>query len=432
MRIIVLLVSLWSLPSWAVLPVETWKTANGAKVLFIAGRDLPMVDVRVTFNAGSARDGELPGLARLTNAVLVEGAAGIPGQVLFQRLEDVGAEFSNRSYRDMALLGLRVLSDEQPLREAGDVIADMLTRPDFPQDAVDRDRASLIAGVRSRAELARSVATDALFETLYAGHPYAHPSGGTEAALKAITREDLLAFHRRYYVARNAVVAIVGDLDSDGAKALAEKLVGRLPAGEPAQRLPPPKPDSSRKRIRVAHPGVQSHVYLAGVGVAHGDPDRTPLHVGNHLLGGNGLVSLLSEKLRGELGLTYSVSSRFTPMGAPGPFRIGLQTRADQVDEALQAVDEVLDGFLRRPLDPEQVARTKQNLTGGFALRIAGNGRLLDQLSFIGFYDYPTDWLSAYIGRIEAVTPEDIQDAFRRRVRRDEMITVIVGPQSRE
>ena len=103
-------------------------------------------------------------------------------------------------------------------------------------------------------------------------------------------------------------------------------------------------------------------MYLAGVGVAHGDPDRTPLHVGNHLLGGNGLVSLLSEKLRGELGLTYSVSSRFTPMGAPGPFRIGLQTRADQVDEALQAVDEVLDGFLRRPLDPEQVARTKQNL----------------------------------------------------------------------
>ena len=430
MRIIALMLSLWSLPAWAILPIETWETGNGAKVLFMAGRDLPMVDVRVTFNAGSARDGDRPGLARLTNAVLVEGAGGVSGPVLFRRLEDMGAEFSNGSYRDMALLGVRVLSDAQPLREAGEVMAEMLARPDFPQDAVDRDRASLIAGVRSRAESARSVATDALFKTLYAGHPYAHHSGGTGASLKAITREDLIAFHRRYYVARNAVVAIVGDLDLDRAKALAEQWVGRLPAGEPAQRLPPPTPDLSRKVIRIAHPGAQSHVSLAGVGIAHGDPDRTALQVGNHLLGGNGLVSLLSEKLRGELGLTYSVSSRFTPMGAPGPFRISLQTRADQVDEALQAVDEVLDGFLQRPLDPDQVTAAKRNLTGGFALRIAGNGRLLDQLSFMGFYDYPTDWLDAYIDRIEAVTAEDIQDVFRRRARRDEMITVIVGPQS--
>lgn len=430
MRIIPLLLGLWSLTAVAIPPIETWETDNGARVLFMAARDLPMVDARVTFNAGSARDGDQPGLARLTNAVLVEGAGGAPGQALFQRLEDVGAEFSNGSYRDMALLGLRTLSDAQPLREASDVIAAMLTHPDFPPDAVDRDRAALIAAVRARTESARALADDTVFATLYAGHPYATPPGGTEVGLRTITRDDLIAFHRRYYVARNAVVAIVGDLDRDGAEALAEKLVGRLPEGEKAAMIPPPQPDLRRKTIRIPHPGAQSHIDLAGVGVAHGDPDRTVLAVGNHLLGGNGLVSLLSETLRGERGLTYSVNSRFMVMGRPGPFRIGLQTRADRVDTALAAVHEVLDRFIDAPPDPGQIAETKRNLTGGFALEIAGNGQLLAQLSYIGFYNYPVDWLDAYIDRIRAVTPEAVRDAFRRRVNRDALITVIVGPQS--
>ena len=427
--LILMLCSLWSLAAVAVPPIETWETENGAKVLFMAARDLPMVDARVTFRAGSARDGDLPGLARLTNAVLVEGAAGIPGQALFQRLEDVGAEFSNGSYRDMALLSLRVLSDPQPLQAASEVIAAMLTQPDFPAAAVARDRAALLAAVQARAESARALADVKVFETLYAGHPYAHPPGGTEASLRAMTRTDLIAFHRRYYVARNAVVALVGDLDRRQAEALAEKLVGGLSAGDRAPSLPPPRSLERRAPIHISYSGTQSHVSLTGVGVGHGDPDRQALTVGNHLLGGNGLVSLLSEKLRGELGLTYSVSSRFMAMSAPGPFRMSLQTRADQADAALAAMREVLDAFMDTPPDPEQVAQTKQNLTGGFALEIAGNAALLGQLSYIGFYDYPLDWLDTYIDRVNAVTPTQIQDAFRRRVDRGALLTIVVGPE---
>lgn len=413
-------------------PIQTWTTANGARVLFMATHHLPMVDARVLFNAGSARDGDKPGLAELTNAVLVEGSAGLPGKDLFTRLEDVGAEFGNGSYRDMALLELRSLSDPTKLEPAAETLALMLSQPDFPADALDRDRASLLATVRRQQASAGSLAGLALYRELYGDHPYASPQSGTESSLEALTRDDVVAFHRRFYVGRNATIAIVGDLDRQAAERLARTLVEGLPAGEPAPALPAPSPLSAPRVVHEAFPSTQSHLYLAQLGVARGDADYFPLYVGNHILGGNGLVSNLSVEVREKRGLSYSVSSRFTPMAAAGPFHIGLQTRNDQVEEALAVTLAELRRFRESGPSEDELAAALKNITGSFPLSVDSNSDLIGYLGMIGFYGLPLDWLDRFNDRVSAVSAADVRDAFQRRIHPDRLLQVRVGPKATE
>ncbi|MGB0712361.1 MAG: M16 family metallopeptidase [Gammaproteobacteria bacterium] len=414
--------------SHAAPPIQTWTTDNGVRVLFMETHHLPMVDARVIFRAGSARDGDKPGLAELTNAVLVEGSDGLPGTELFTRLEDVGAEFGNGSYRDMALLELRSLSDPARLEPAARTLALMLSKPDFPADALERDRASLLATVKRKQASAGAQAGLALYRELYGDHPYASPGEGNEASLTALTREDVKAFHRRYYVGRNATLAIVGDLDLEKARALAQTLVADLPAGQRAKPLPTPEPLGEGRVEHVAFPSSQSHLYLAQLGVARGDPDYFPLYVGNHILGGNGLVSNLSVEVREKRGLSYSVSSGFSPMATTGPFYIGLQTRNDQADEALAVALAEFRRFRDAGPSAEELSAAQRNITGSFPLNVDSNSDLIGYLGMIGFYEIPLDWLDRFAERVNAVSRDAVRDAFQRRMHPDALLEIRVGP----
>jgi zinc protease len=161
--------------------------------------------------------------------------------------------------------------------------------------------------------------------------------------------------------------------------------------------------------------------------MARNDPDYFPLFVGNYVLGGGGFVSRLTAEVREKRGLSYSVYSYFSPQAQPGPFVIGLQTQKAQTDEALAVVRATLGGFVADgPTEAELVA-AKQNLVGGFALRIDSNRKILDNLATIGWYRLPLDWLERWTDRVESVTAAQVRDAFRRRVRPDAMVTVVVG-----
>ena len=162
-------------------------------------------------------------------------------------------------------------------------------------------------------------------------------------------------------------------------------------------------------------------------GLYRGDPDYFPLYVGNHILGGSGLVSRLAEEVREKRGLSYSVYSYFYPSRKPGPFTLGLQTRNDQVAEALNVVRNELRKFVTDGPTAEELDDAKKNITGGFPLRISSNKKIVEYITMIGFYDLPLDYLETFTARIQAVTLEDIRDAFRRRLNPDAMVTVTVG-----
>ena len=408
--------------------IQHWTTPNGARVYFVETRELPMVDVRVVFAAGSARDGGKAGLAALTAALLDQGAGGRSADAIAEALEGVGAVLGTESLRDMAVVSLRTLSEPRLAEVAYGVLADVIARPDFRPADFERQRARMEVGLRIALQRPGELAERAFYRAVYGDHPYASPPGGTPESVRALTREDVVAFHRRWYVARNAVVAIVGDLDRTAAERLARRIVAGLPAGEPAPPLPPVRPLARARTVRIAHPSAQAHVWVGQPGMRRGDPDYFALYVGNHVLGGSGLTSRLFKAVREARGLSYSVYSYFFPMSAEGPFVAALQTEARQAAEALAVLRAELERFVREgPTEAELVA-AKRNITGGFPLRIDSNRRITEYVAMIGFYGLPLDWLERFNERVEAVTAAQVREAFRRRLRPGRMVTVIVGP----
>ena len=408
--------------------IQNWVTGNGARVYFVPAHELPMVDIRVVFDAGSARDGQLNGLAKLTNGMFSEGAAGLDADAIAERFARLGAQLSNSSARDMASVGLRSLRGPASLDPAAALLADLIARPDFPADALERLRQQMLVGLRRGRQSPGTIAQRAFYRELYPDHPYGNPPAGEDAGVEAITGEDISAFHKQFYVGANAVVAVVGDLSRAHAERLVDSVVGDLPSGQAAPVLPPvPRSGGSRDRS-VSHPSTQAHILMGQPGMSRLDADFYPLYVGNHILGGSGLVSRLNDTIREQRGLAYSVYSYFVPMRVAGPYIVGMQTGSKNTATALSLLREEVARFVAKGPSEEELDDAKRNITGGFPLRIASNSKILGYLGLIGFYRLPLDYLQRFNERVMAVTRAQVNDAFQRRVDPASLITVVLGP----
>lgn len=408
--------------------IQHWLTKNGARVYFVPAPQLPMVDIQVVFDAGAARDGNKPGLALLTNGLLSEGAAKMSANKIAETFESLGAEFSNSSHRDMSVLSLRSLTDPKKLDPALDMFAKILSKPDFPSKALTRERKRLLVSLEQRKQSPGQLGYVAFFKALYPNHPYANDPSGEIDSVKKIKVRDLIHFYDRYFVAKNAVIAIVGALDRAGAEAVAEKVLGGLKSGEAAKPVSGAKDVAKAKTERIDYPSAQTHVLVGQPGMKRGDADYFALYVGNHILGGSGLVSRLAEEIREKRGLSYSAYSALSPMRDRGPYIFALQTRNDSAKEALQVLREQINKFVDKGPTEKELIAAKKNITGGFPLQIASNKSIVGYIAMIGFYGLPLNYLDTFTANIDAVTVAKIKDAFKRRVHPDKMVTVLVGP----
>jgi zinc protease len=407
--------------------IQHWTTANGARVYFVPSPELPIVDIRVVFDAGSARDGMHSGLAQLTNSLLNQGAGKLDADQIAERLDGIGANLDTSSYRDMAIVSLRSLTEPSLLDPALDIMTLVVSQPSFPEDAFKLEQKRTLIAVRGEKESPGAIAEKAFFAAIYAKHPYATPSLGTEESVTALTRQDVADFHQRYYTGNNAVVAIVGAIDRTAAEKIAERVVGKLPAGEAAATLPPVRSLAAAKVERIPYPSAQTHILVGQPGISRDDPDYFPLVLGNHVLGGSGLVSRMAKEVREKRGLAYSAYSYFAPMHVAGPFTAGLQTRNEKADAALKVLQDTLRDFIATGPTAAELSAAKKNITGGFALNLDSNSKIVDNLASIGFYKLPLDYLDTYNQRIEAVTADQIRAAFQRRIHPQDMVTVMVG-----
>ena len=410
--------------------IQTWETANGARVLFVAAPELPMVDVRVVFDAGSARDGATPGLAAFVAEMLTQGAGDWDADTIARRLEDVGAQLSASADRDMTAISVRSLTKPEAMDAALETLTGVIATPSFPPQDLERVRQNRLIALRQDQESPRTVAQKALFRAVFGTHPYGSDPAGTAESVGAIAREDLVRFHDQHYTGANAVVAIVGDLDREAAARVAERVVGGLPRGERVAPLPEVAPSAAGVGERISFPSSQTTVMAGQPGMSRGDPDYFALYLGNHILGGSGLVSLLMEEVREKRGLSYSTYSYFLPLARPGPFLMGLQTRNDQADQARDVMIETLARFIAEGPSEDELTAAKKNLTGGFPLRIAENSDIVSYLAVIGFYGLPLDYLDRFVERIESVDAAQIRDAFARRVQPEGLAIVVVGGES--
>ncbi len=422
-----LITMLFVLTAQASPDIQHWVTDSGVRVYFVEAHELPMMDVQIAFDAGSARDGEKPGLALLTNAMLSEGAAGMNADEVSQNFENLGAVFSSSANMDSASLGVRVVTEPDKLDAALKNLNSVITQPDFPKRAFERERNRMLTAIRQKQQSPDALAKDAFYKAIYGDHPYSQPEEGTEASLSQISVKDLAAFHQQYYVASNVIVAIVGDLDRAGAEKVVSTLTTGLPAGEKAPEIPEVKPLAAATNVEVDHPSTQTHLLVGQPGITRADPDLFPVYVGNHILGGGGMVSRLFEQIREKRGLSYSAYSYFMPMRQAGPFVAGLQTRNDQAAEALQLLKEELRMFIENGPTAEELDAAKKNLTGGFALRVDSNSDIMNYIVMIGYYGLPLDYLDVYNDKIMGVTAEQIKQAFAAKLDPDKMVAVLVG-----
>ena len=407
--------------------IQTWKTSNGAKVMFVEAPAIPMLDVRMVFNAGSARDGSLPGLSLMTNMLLNDGAGNLTADQLAEGFESLGAQFGTSSLRDMAIVTLRTLSDNEVQRQSLALFEQVLTKPTFADDEIERRRLQMRVALEKQKESPAETAKNSFFEKLYGDHPYAHDPGGNDQSIEAMTREDIVAFFKRYYVAGNVVIALVGAIDRARAEEIAEELTRDMPAGEKAPPLPKVSLSEKGHELAVDFPSSQTHIYMGQPVMARGDDDFFPLYVGNHMLGGSGLVSMVSDEVREKRGLAYSVYSYFSQMQNKGPFVFNAQTRTDRAHETLAVIRQTLEEFMKDGPDEERLTAARKNITGSFPLQTSSNANIVEYIAMMGFYDYPLDYLDTFIDKVNAVTAEEIQDAFRRRVNPDAFLVVTVG-----
>lgn len=414
----------------ALLPIQQWETKRGARVYFVENHDLPMLDVSVDFPAGAAFDSrESAGVANMTAHLLRLGSAGMDENEIARSIADVGAQLAGRFDSDRAGLGLRTLSSAKERSRALDIYARVLIQPEFPGQVLEREKVRLIGALKEADTKPDTIAARIFSRMLYPQHPYGLRSAGEVETVAKITREDLVAFHRRHYTAERAIVALMGDVSREEAAAIAEAVTAGLPSSDAEVATLPPVNHKPEGAVRwIAHPATQSHILMGMPGIRRDDPDYFALFVGNHVLGGGGFTSRINEEVRQQRGLAYSAYSYFSPMLRAGPFVVGMQTQAAQANAALEVVRKTVGDFIATGPTAKELAAAKKNIIGGFPLRIDSNRKIHEYLAVIGFYRLPLTYLDDFTKKVERVTAEDIRAAFQRHIQPERLVTVVVGP----
>ncbi|MGP4971314.1 M16 family metallopeptidase [Psychrobacter aquimaris] len=416
--------------------IQQFKTKAGVPVRFVQTTALPIVDIDLRFNAGSARDGSISstgfGIANMTATMLTQGSKRLEENEFTRAVETLGIDLNSSAYKDMFIVSLRSLSDDKHLLPAVDLMTQMLSEPAFDENILARNKARLLVGLQQQKQDPNSLASIAFNEALYGDHPYAHPSAGTLESVPTIEKQQLIDFKNRYLVAANASVAITGNLTLEQAKKLAEDITSKLPKGQPATELPEPKPLIQAKHIHIPFPSTQTTVLMGQLGDKRAtDPQsqqkQTNFAVGNEILAGGDFNARLMTEVRQNLGYTYGISGSMNPMLARGPYQIGFSTRNDKARAAIDASLAVINDTLEKGVTNTEMRLTTDNLKNSFPMSFASNAGINGLLGMMNFYQLPNNYLTDYVKRIDQVQLSEVNQTMRDTLKPDDFLIVTVG-----
>ena len=434
----------WAAASWAhaSLPIQHWTQPNGARVYLVESHAIPMVDVQIDIDAGSRRDpAAQAGLATVMTGQMANGMRAEPnGQGPFPKpmdenqigeaWADLGASFGGSAGLDRMSFGLRSLSYPDLLDKAVALAARQMAHPAFPQALWLRDRERMNAAIRESQTKPGTLVQQSFTQAVYGTHPYGFRV--TPESLSRIGVQDLQNLHAQALRACRATVSVVGALTRAQADALVQRLLAQWPRESGCPSLPRVSevaPLAAAQSLNVPFDSAQAHVLIGQPGYPRTDPDFFALLVGNHILGGGGFVSRLTEQVREKRGLSYSVYSYFSPGLHAGAFAVGLQTRPDQAAQAVAVAKQVVQSFVYDGPTPAELQAAQSNLVGGFPLRIDSNRKLLDNVANIAWNRLPLNYLNTWTQQIERVSAAHVQKAMARVLQPERMVTVVVGGQ---
>jgi zinc protease len=423
----------------AILPIEKLDGFKGAKAYLVQTKSLPMVDIEVSVDAGDRYDpAGKSGLADMTAGLMNYGVRGEKGALneaqIADEIADLGANIGLSVSGERAILRIRTLSRKDLRDRAVQLAASMLSAPTYDTNIVIREKQRTMTSLLE-AETKPEYVLDRRFKKMvYGSYPLADTP--SVKSVGTITSTDLQQFHKQFYRGDRMIVSIVGDIDTVQANEIVQTLLKRIPQSGPAI---PPLPELQRspvepltqREVQIPFDSQQAHIVMGMTAVARNNPDYFPLLVGNYILGGGGFVSRLMGEVREKRGLAYSVFSYFAPGKDNGIFQAGLQTKSDQGSMALGVMSDTIAKFIADGPAVSELIAAKANLINGYPLRIDNNRKLLDNVSSIAWNDLPLDTMEIWTKQVEAVTLEQVTEAFQKYLAMDRMKIVVLGAQNK-
>lgn len=403
------------------------------RTLFVSTHDLPIVDIQITFNAGSAQDEKIGkglfGIANMAAKLMSEGTDQYSAKQLNSAFNELGAKYSVHAYRDMFTIHLRVRSDPNVLYPALDLFLHLINHANFNQSGLNLVLNNTKVGQKQLQENPSRLMNIKFYRALYGQHPYAEPTVGTQASIRKITPELIRKFRDQLLVAQNSNIAITGNLTTIQANQIAHKISQTLPQGVKVQPLEAPIQPTGFNIHWIPHQSSQAHVIMGYLGIKRNQPDRIALEVANRIFGGGGFNSLLSKELRIKRGFTYNASSTLTSTQTRGLFSLSYATQQEQLLESIDVAHQTLYDFIHQPLTRKQLAETKEGMLRALPMSLSSNASINAQIAAIGFYGMNTDYLNQYQKQIANLTTKDVEQAIKKHLHANQMTIVIVSNQ---
>jgi len=406
--------------------IERVTSPGGIEAWLVESHANPLIAMRFAFRGGASQDpAGKEGLAYFVSSMLDEGAGPFDSVAFQEREQALAMRMDFDAGRDVMLGNVQTLSANKDA--VFDLVRLALTEPRFDEDAVERVRAQILAGLKFDENDPETVASLAWDRLAFRDHPYGRPIKGTMASIGAISRDDLKDYVARVFARDKLVISVVGDIDAEALGRTLDHLFGGLPeksALEPIAEADPPL-GPTREIIQMDVP--QSVAQFGHRGIARKDEDFIPAYVLNYIIGGGGFSSRLMEEVREKRGLAYSVYSNLFPYQHGAVFVGNVATKNEAVGQSLDVIESELRRIAEQGPTAEELASAKSYLTGAYALRFESSSSIANQLLWIQIEDLGIDYVNRRNELIEAVTLDDIRRVAKRLIEADRLITTIVG-----
>ena len=403
--------------------IQSWTLKQGSRVLFVENHHLPMVDLKISFAAGSYYDGETPGLAAMTQALFSVDSARKHADEIARGFNRYGAQITHGINAEQSYLTLRSLSAPEVLAPVMNLFTETLTQRAFSEDNLSRIRRSLQSDLKLERVLAQARALASIRAELYAGQPLSRPTYGTNDSLQRIQAAQVRSFFQRAYTAANAQMVIVGDLTPERAKLLSQTLADALPQG-PA--LPAPQTftaqANSGKTLHIEDATSQTLLVMAQNALPNQHPDALALHVANVMFNG-----VLNSQLREKHSVTYWVDSDIEHAKGTATWVTQFNTPPHYSQQAMAHAKTLFEQFLKDGPTEEQLDSIKKYLRQALPQLIATNRNLLKELEDINRFDHTLDFTHK-ITEIQKMTAGQINAAMNRHMNANAWVTLTLGP----
>lgn len=406
---------------------EVAQLLNGLTLIVAEDRSVPIVSAQLVVATGSdANPLDRPGLANLLGGMLDEGTSSRTALEIADEVAGLGATLGTATNMDGTTISGRSLA--QQFGALLDVLADITLRPAFPEQELERQRASRLAQLVQQRDNPGSVAGKALAASLYGtSHPYGFTETGTEASIAAITRDDLVAFWERNFVPGNAVLVVAGDISLDELRPLAEEAFGAWAGDAP---VPPVlgDPETTDARVVIADmPGAAQTTLMVGrVGPPRSTEDFEAIAVANLALGGS-FASRINLNLREENGYTYGARSVFAFRKGPGPFYVSTAVRTDVTTPAVEEIFSELREVATRPIEGDELQRAVDTLVLSLPGNFETSAGVAGRYATVWVNNLGLDYYRNYAARIRAVDAGAVVDVVERYLAPGDMVVIAVG-----